>query len=107
MCACFQRAVVEEMRDRLVRGIQIFKSDFPQAKDLVVGGGVAANGAVRQMLTEVAGKNKMRFSAPPVGLCTDNGVMIAWAGLQRLQVNLTDSFDFKARPRWPLEDLKR
>lgn len=107
MCACFQRAVVEEMRDRLIRAIQIFKSDFPQAKDLVVGGGVAANGAVRQMLTEVAGKNKMRFSAPPVGLCTDNGVMIAWAGLQRLQVNLTDSFDFKARPRWPLEDLKR
>ena len=107
MCACFQRAVVEEMRDRLVRAIQVFKSDFPQAKDLVVGGGVAANGAVRQMLTEVAEKNKMRFSAPPVGLCTDNGVMIAWAGLQRLQANLTDSFDFKARPRWPLEDLKR
>ena len=107
MCACFQRAVVEEMRDRLVRAIQVFKSDFPQAKDLVVGGGVAANGAVRQMLTEVAAKNKMRFSAPPVGLCTDNGVMIAWAGLQRLQANLTDSFDFRARPRWPLEDLKR
>jgi N6-L-threonylcarbamoyladenine synthase len=47
----------------------------------------------------------MNFSAPPVRLCTDNGVMIAWAGLQRLNAGLTDTFDFKARPRWPLEEL--
>lgn len=107
MCACFQSAVVAQMRDRLTRAIKIFKADFPKAKDLVVGGGVAANGAVRQMLDEIAAKNKMTFSAPPVGLCTDNGVMIAWAGLQRLEAGLTDSFDFRARPRWPLEELKK
>ena len=105
MCACFQAAVVEQMRDRLTRAIKIFKNDFPKAKDLVVGGGVAANLAVRGMLDEVACKNKMRFSAPPVKLCTDNGVMIAWAGLERLRLGLVNSLDFKARPRWPLEDL--
>ena len=105
MCASFQYAVVEQMRDRLNHAIRLFKKDFPNAKDLVVGGGVAANTAVRQMLEEVAQQNKMRFSAPPVRLCTDNGVMIAWAGLQRLNAGLTDSFDFKARPRWPLEEL--
>ncbi len=105
MCASFQHAVVAQMRDRLTHGIRLFKKDFPNAKDLVVGGGVAANTAVRQMLDEVAKQNKMRFSAPPVRLCTDNGVMIAWAGLQRLNAGLTDSFDFKARPRWPLEEL--
>ena len=105
MCASFQYAVVEQMRDRLNHAIRLFKKDFPNAKDLVVGGGVAANTAVRQMLEEVAQQNKMRFSAPPVRLCTDNGVMIAWAGLQRLNAGLTDGFDFKARPRWPLEEL--
>ncbi len=105
MCASFQLAVVSQMRDRLTHALKIFKKDFPSAKDLVVGGGVAANTAVRQMLNDVAQKNKMRFSAPPVKLCTDNGVMIAWAGLQRLKAGLTDNFDFRARPRWPLEDL--
>lgn len=107
MCASFQHAVVEQMRDRLTHGIRLFKKDFPNAKDLVVGGGVAANTAVRQMLDEVAQKHQMNFSAPPVRLCTDNGVMIAWAGLQRLNAGLTDSFDFKARPRWPLEELSK
>ena len=107
MCACFQNAVVSQMRDRLEHGIRQFKKDFPNAKDLVVGGGVAANSAVRQMLDQLAIKHKMRFSAPPVRLCTDNGVMIAWAGLQRLNAGLTDSFDFKARPRWPLEELAK
>lgn len=107
MCASFQNAVVAQMRDRLTHGIKLFKKDFPNAKDLVVGGGVAANSAVRQMLSEVANKYKMHFSAPPVKLCTDNGVMIAWAGLQRLNAGLTDGFDFRARPRWPLEDLAK
>ena len=99
MCASFQTAVVAQMRDRLEHALKVFN------KDLVVGGGVAANGAVRQMLEEVANKHEMVFSAPPMKYCTDNGVMIAWAGLERLQLGLTDSLDFKARPRWPLEDL--
>ena len=31
--------------------------------------------------------------------------MIAWAGLERLRLGLTDPLDFAARPRWPLEAL--
>jgi len=107
MCASFQSAVVAQMRDRLEHAIKILKKDFPKAKDLVVGGGVAANGAVRQMLEEVASKHKMVFSAPPMKYCTDNGVMIAWAGLERLSLGLTDTLDVKARPRWPLEELDK
>ena len=29
--------------------------------------------------------------------------MIAWAGLERFRLGLTDPLDFKARPRWPLD----
>ena len=63
MCACFQNAVVPQMQDRLTRAMKIFKADFPKAKDLVVGGGVAANGAVRQMLDEIAKILKMTTAA--------------------------------------------
>lgn len=103
MCASFQNAVVKQMEDRLKNAIAVFKERYPNAHDLVVAGGVAANGAVRGMLQKLAEKNDLVFSAPPVGLCTDNGVMIAWAGMERFKAGLTDSFDFRARPRWPLD----
>ncbi|MBQ6855059.1 MAG: tRNA (adenosine(37)-N6)-threonylcarbamoyltransferase complex transferase subunit TsaD [Alphaproteobacteria bacterium] len=105
ICAAFQQAVIKQMSDRLDHGIDMFKSLYPTAKDLVVAGGVAANLSVRKMLEEKAQKNGLIFSAPPVNLCTDNGVMIAWAGMERHLLGISDGFDFKARPRWPLESL--
>ncbi len=42
-------------------------------------------------------------SAPSPALCTDNGAMIAWAGIERLRLGLTDTLDFAPRPRWPLD----
>lgn len=105
ICASFQKAVVAQMEDRLKNAIQTFKTQYPEAKDMVVAGGVAANMAVRKMLQSLANKNDLIFSAPPIGLCTDNGVMIAWAGLERFLKGKFDQFDFKARPRWPLDTL--
>lgn len=105
ICASFQSAVVKQMQDRLTHAIQTVKEKCPEAKDLVVAGGVAANQSVRSMIQSLAEKNNMIFSAPPIGLCTDNGVMIAWAGLERFRLGLTNSLDFRARPRWPLDTL--
>jgi len=47
----------------------------------------------------------MRFTAPPPRLCTDNAAMIAWAGIERLQLKdfAPDPLDIAARPRWPLD----
>lgn len=103
VCACFQRAVLESLTARLKNGIRLFKKDFPQAKSLVVGGGVAANGALREALQALAARRKLDFYAPPMNLCTDNGAMVAWAGMERFKAGLTDSLDFSPRPRWPLD----
>ena len=105
ICASFQKAVVLQMKDRLTHAIETFKSLHPNAKDIVVAGGVAANIAVRNMIQELADKNQLIFSAPPIKLCTDNGVMIAWAGVERYLKGKFDTFDFKARPRWPLDTM--
>ncbi|KAI9498485.1 glycoprotease family-domain-containing protein [Zychaea mexicana] len=43
---------------------------------------------------------------PPPKLCTDNGVMIAWAGLERFQAGLTDDYTITTLPKWPIESLK-
>jgi N6-L-threonylcarbamoyladenine synthase len=71
----------------------------------VVAGGVAANAAVRAALAGAAEAAGFAMVAPPVRLCTDNAVMVAWAGIERLRLGLADGLDFSPRPRWPLDAL--
>ena len=99
IAASFQQAVVDCMIDRTRRAIE--RADGATA--LVVAGGVAANGAVRAALSGLAADNGLRFVAPPLWLCTDNGAMIAWAGAERFAAGLFDGMETPARARWPLD----
>jgi N6-L-threonylcarbamoyladenine synthase len=99
IAASFQQAVVDCLLDRTRRAIA--SSDGITA--LVVAGGVAANGAVREALGRLAAEHDLRFAAPPLWLCTDNAAMIAWAGVERHGAGLFDALDVPARPRWPLD----
>jgi N6-L-threonylcarbamoyladenine synthase len=99
IAASFQLAVIDCLYDRI--SYTLDRIDAPAA--LVVAGGVAANVPIREMLEKLAAQRGMRFVAPPLWLCTDNGVMIAWAGAERFGMGLTDGLDFVARPRWPLD----
>ncbi len=103
ICASFQQAAVECLIDRLARALET-AGPFPA---LVVAGGVAANKTVRAALEAFAARHAMRFTAPPLALCTDNAAMIAWAGCERLAAEglgfAGDPLDFVARPRWPLD----
>ncbi len=99
VAASFQAAIVDAICDRVRRAVEI----FPEGRTLVASGGVAANTALREGLTNTCTKAGFAFVAPPVALCTDNAVMIAWAGLARAQKGISDPLDFKPRPRWPLD----
>ncbi|MEL6540634.1 MAG: tRNA (adenosine(37)-N6)-threonylcarbamoyltransferase complex transferase subunit TsaD [Pseudomonadota bacterium] len=103
IAASFQAAAIDCLIDRLERSLAAIET--PPA--LVVAGGVAANMAVRGALETLAERHAMRFTAPPLKLCTDNAAMIAWAGCERLPLDDTpiasDPLDFRARPRWPLD----
>jgi N6-L-threonylcarbamoyladenine synthase len=103
ICASFQAAVVDVIIDRLRGGLRAFRSEDGHPTALVVAGGVAANGAIRRALTRLAGEAGLHLVVPPVQLCTDNGAMIAWTGIERLRLGLTDDMTFAARPRWPLD----
>ena len=103
LCACFQRAVLESLCSRLKNGLKIFKREYPSGTHLVVAGGVAANTALRQSLENLAGRYKLTFAAAPMKLCTDNGAMVAWAGMERFLAGMSDPLDFSPRPRWPLD----
>ncbi|HUC62821.1 MAG TPA: tRNA (adenosine(37)-N6)-threonylcarbamoyltransferase complex transferase subunit TsaD [Alphaproteobacteria bacterium] len=103
LAASFQAAVADVLADRTARALELFRTRYPAGDTLVVAGGVAANGALRQRLDAVARERGFKFLAPPQRLCTDNAAMIAWAGIERLRLGLVDALDFAPRPRWPLD----
>jgi N6-L-threonylcarbamoyladenine synthase len=101
IAASFQAAVADVLADRLSHALSM----MPQARLLVVAGGVAANQVLRARLSGLAGSRGVAFTAPPPRLCGDNAVMVAWAGIERLGLGLVDAMDAPTRPRWPLEAL--
>lgn len=103
MAASFQAAVADVIADRTKRAMRQFRDLCPDGDTLVVAGGVAANTALRQTVEAVAAQEGMRLAAPPLKLCTDNGAMIAWAGLEKFKLGHSDGLDFAPRPRWPLD----
>jgi N6-L-threonylcarbamoyladenine synthase len=103
LAASLQASIIDSLADRTEHALALFQERHPEGKMLVVAGGVAANTKLRQRLAGVAEKRGLGFVAPPLALCTDNGAMIAWAGIERLKLGLTDKLDFAPRPRWPLD----
>jgi N6-L-threonylcarbamoyladenine synthase len=104
LCASFQAAIVDVIEDRVRVGLKLFRQKVgtpPQA--IVAAGGVAANLAIRQALAGLSAQAGLPLVAPPLELCTDNGAMIAWAGIERLRRGMVDGLDAPALPRWPLD----
>ena len=100
IAASFQQAVADVMADRAGHALAM-RPGLP----LVVAGGVAANQLLRATLEGVARMHGVRLVAPPLRLCGDNAVMVAWAGIERLRRGLADSLATAPRPRWPLQEM--
>lgn len=105
LSASLQLAVSDTLCDRLKNALKQCKEDSQKLTALVVSGGVAANVFLRNNIKDLAHEFDLPFVAPPLNLCTDNGVMIAWAGVEKMKHGSVDGLDFKPRPRWPLDEL--
>lgn len=72
---------------------------------LVMSGGVASNQYIRKALSLITEKEGLRLLCPPPKLCTDNGVMIAWNGVERFRENkgvLSPDVNVNYEPKAPL-----
>lgn len=98
ICAAFQLAVAEVLAEKTRRALAAHP-----VPTLAVAGGVAANQQLRAALETAAANAGAGFVAPPLRLCTDNGAMIAWAGIEAFEAGQRDGMDLTARPRWPLD----
>jgi N6-L-threonylcarbamoyladenine synthase len=79
VCASFQATVVKMLVRRTVRAARQLG-----IRRILLTGGVAANGALRQALEVECAARGYAWTAPPLRLCTDNAAMIAAAGRARL-----------------------
>ena len=105
LAAAVQGAIARQLIDRTARAMRAYKQGHaPGNRRFVVAGGVAANGAVRAALQDLAGAEGFSFAAPPLAYCTDNAAMIALAGAERLAAGISDGLEAVARPRWPLDE---
>ncbi|HIF9514208.1 TPA: tRNA (adenosine(37)-N6)-threonylcarbamoyltransferase complex transferase subunit TsaD [Photobacterium damselae] len=97
----FQEAVVDTLAIKCKRALK-----QTGLKRLVIAGGVSANKYLRQELEKLMKGMKGEVFYPRTEFCTDNGAMIAYAGMQRLKNKELMDLGVKAFPRWPIDQLK-
>jgi len=93
----FQDSVVDVLATKTIRAAREFG-----ARSIVVGGGVAANGALRARLAGETQALGIPLIVPRPALCTDNGAMIGAAGARRFAAGERSRLDLDARPSLPL-----
>lgn len=108
VAASFQEAVADVLTSRLHQACRLIGDKDLNITYLTSGGGVAANRYLKEKMLQLLLKEGISFYAPPQELCTDNGAMIAWAGLEHYKLgNNKGGLTTKPRPRWPLDEVQR
>ena len=104
ICASFQEAIKLIFENKTKKALKLFsKISSEEEIAFSLAGGVAANKTIRDSLKELCKELNVRFSAPPLDLCTDNGLMIAYAGAQIYLGGKEDNMELSPRPRWPID----
>ncbi len=99
IAASFQEAAIDTLYLKCRRAIRQNKY-----KSLVVAGGVAANKLLRVKLEKLCKDNNISFHIPEHKLCTDNGLMIAYAGAIRIK-QAEKNYSINCKSRWDLSEL--
>lgn len=102
IAASYQEAIVDALVTK-----SLLACGKTGSRRLVVAGGVGANRRLREELARRGGEAGIDAYFPPLKYCTDNGAMVALAGLKRLQRGERSGWELNARPTWPLSEMGR
>ena len=100
MAASFQRAVVDQLVDKLFRAAADYR-----AKAVLLSGGVSANSHLRNRCRQEADRLGMELYYPPLVLCTDNAAMVAAAGHYIYRLKGAGDLDITAQPSLELPSV--
>ncbi|XP_025634149.1 probable tRNA N6-adenosine threonylcarbamoyltransferase, mitochondrial isoform X2 [Arachis hypogaea] len=90
IAAAFQRITVLHLEERCECAIQWALKMEPSIRHLIISGGVASNQYVQSRLDMVVKKNGLQLACPRPRPCTDNGVMVAWTGIEHFRMGRYD-----------------
>jgi len=97
IAASFQEAAVEVLVQKTMRAAKELN-----VTDIVISGGVAANGRLRDSFYKAGQESGRNVKIPALRLCTDNAVMIAGAGRRVLEAGVRHGLDLPPQAVWPL-----
>ncbi len=100
IAASFQEAVVDVLVQKCLKAAQ-----KTGVRDIMVAGGVACNGRLRDRFLNETRGNDLRVFYPAARYCTDNGAMIAVAGYHRILNNERMESSQDVRSKFPIQDL--
>ena len=100
VAASFQRALVEQLLRKFAQALSTY-----EVRGVALAGGVAANSALREGVTQLAKEYGVACYLPSLQMCTDNAAMIAAAGLTRLERSGPSDFSLSAEPNWQLSEV--
>lgn len=102
IAACFEQTIAETLIIKCKRAW--LETGY---RDLVIAGGVSANQTLREKLTTAAIKLGKQAHFPPLNLCGDNALMIAYAAAQRVSEAQNDHLSIDVKARWPLNQIAK
>lgn len=99
IAASFQAAVIDVQVAKAISALEAVG-----AREFCVGGGVAANPALREAYERACSERGIRLTLPPMSACTDNAAMIALVALARYRQGLFSGLDTDAQAHTNLEE---
>jgi N6-L-threonylcarbamoyladenine synthase len=93
VCASFQQAVVDVLREKSLRALRETKSRM-----LTLSGGVSCNHALREDLLAACDEKNIEFLVAEPWLCTDNAAMIAFVAILRLEIGINSDLGEEIDP---------
>ncbi|CAL1291875.1 unnamed protein product [Larinioides sclopetarius] len=91
-CASLLHGYAVHLSHRIIRAFAFCEQEnliSSNQRTLVFSGGVACNAYIKTALEQLCASSlNAKFFVPPPKLCTDNGIMIAWNGMEKLKANI-------------------
>ena len=100
LALAFEDAVVDILKAKCTKALK-----DTGLNQLVIAGGVSANKHLRAAMKQMMDELKGRVFYPRIEFCTDNGAMIAYAGMQRFRSGVKADSQINVYPRWPLSSI--
>jgi N6-L-threonylcarbamoyladenine synthase len=100
VCASFQESVISVLSDKLIEASKKYN-----VSNIAVTGGVSANSALRNRLSQEAKKNCLNLYIPNIKYSTDNASMIAMVGKFKYENNFFSKLNITASPNLKLNEI--